>query len=107
MELVVVELDVSSELNAIEYVEVAGAKVGGGTNLGSGRGRRMECGRNGRRSPSRDGSWRWWGWARAQAESIRAGWRRRAESSCERGRTVQSGRATQAGYANEWMRMGP
>jgi hypothetical protein len=42
MELVVVERDTGMELDATECVEVAGAELGGGTDLSSGRGRWME-----------------------------------------------------------------
>ena len=49
MEVVFVELDNGVELDAIEYREVAGAELISGTDLGSGRGKRMECGRDGRR----------------------------------------------------------
>ena len=43
------ELDTGMELDATEYAEVAGAELGGGTDLGSGRGRWMERSCDGRR----------------------------------------------------------
>jgi hypothetical protein len=49
MELVLVELNTGAELDATESAEVAGAKIVGYMDLGSGRGKRMERGRNGRR----------------------------------------------------------
>jgi hypothetical protein len=43
------ELDAGAELDATECSEVADAKIVGGTDLSSGRGRRMEYDRDGRR----------------------------------------------------------
>jgi hypothetical protein len=43
MELVVVELNAGLELDAMEYAEVVGAELDSGTDLGSGRSRRMEA----------------------------------------------------------------
>jgi hypothetical protein len=53
MELVLVELDTSAELHVTECAEVVDAELIGGTDLGSGRGKRMECGRDGRRESGR------------------------------------------------------
>ena len=51
------ELDAGAELDATECSEVASAELGGGTDLGSGRGRWMECSCNGRHeSERREGS---------------------------------------------------
>jgi len=47
MELVLVELDAIAEFDATECLEVVGAELIGGMDLDSGRGRRMECGRDG------------------------------------------------------------
>jgi hypothetical protein len=44
-----VELDAGAELNATECSEVADAELNGGTDHGSGHGRRMERDRDGRR----------------------------------------------------------
>jgi hypothetical protein len=46
MVLVVVKLDTSEELDAMECVEVAGAELVNGTDLSSSRGRWMECSRD-------------------------------------------------------------
>jgi hypothetical protein len=54
MELVVVELD------ATVYVEVAGAELVSGTDLGSGRGKRMECGRDDRGEVGTRRGWHRW-----------------------------------------------
>jgi hypothetical protein len=43
-----VEFDAGAELDAMECSEVVGAKIVGGTDLSSGRGRQMEYGRDGR-----------------------------------------------------------
>ena len=93
MELVLVELDAGTELDATECSEVTDAELVGGTDLNSGCGRRIECGRDerreselrasgtsgggaGERSLSRDGGRRGQGQHRrvTQAESIRAGY---------------------------------
>jgi hypothetical protein len=52
-----VELDASPELNATECSKLAGAELAGGTDLGSGRGRRMEHDRDGRRESRRLAAW--------------------------------------------------
>jgi hypothetical protein len=49
MKFVVVDLDTSTELDAMGCVEVASAKLVGGTDLGSGRNRWMERSRDRRR----------------------------------------------------------
>ena len=46
--LVDAELDASAELDATECAEVADAELVGSTNLGNGRGKRIERGRKGR-----------------------------------------------------------
>jgi hypothetical protein len=61
MELVVVELDTDIELDAPECAEVAGAEIIGGTDIGSGHDRWMECSRDGRRE------YRWGRVARAKS----------------------------------------
>jgi hypothetical protein len=105
MELILVELDAGAELDATECSEVVGAKLGGGTDLGSGCGRRMEA------RPRQEARVRTAGMGsaneRRKQSPSRDGERRgRAESSRERERAVQSGRATRVGSMNEWMRMG-
>jgi hypothetical protein len=71
MELVLVELDAGTELDATECVEVVDAELVSGTNIGSGRGRRIERGRDRSASPN--------GWQAARAEFVpRAEARRRA-----------------------------
>jgi hypothetical protein len=57
MEVVVVELDTDADLDAMECAEVAGTKLVGGTDLGSGRGRWMKRNRDGRREYRRVGVW--------------------------------------------------
>jgi hypothetical protein len=52
MEPFFVELDAGTKLNAIECSKAAGAELDGGTDLGSGRGRRMERSRDGRHKSS-------------------------------------------------------
>ena len=49
MELVLVELDTGAELDVTECAKIAGAELGGGTDLGRGKSRRMERSRDGRR----------------------------------------------------------
>jgi hypothetical protein len=49
IELVDVKLDAIAELDATEYAEVTGTELVCSTDLGSGRGRRMESGCDGRR----------------------------------------------------------
>jgi hypothetical protein len=75
MELVVVELDISAELDATECAEIAGAKLIGGTDLGSGRGRWMERNRDGRREYRRGACGSGGG---GVGERLRLGRRRRA-----------------------------
>jgi hypothetical protein len=75
MELVLVELDAIAELDSTEYSEAAGAELVGGTNLNSGRGRRMERDRDGR-CVGRGGADE----RRRQSPSRERGRRRRAES---------------------------
>jgi hypothetical protein len=53
MELVLVEHNAGVELDATEYAEVIGAELVGSTELGSGRGRQMERGHDGRRESRR------------------------------------------------------
>ena len=60
MELVLVDLDAGTRLNATECSEIAGAELGGGTDLCSGRDKRMECGRDGRATLA--GSMNEWTW---------------------------------------------
>jgi hypothetical protein len=54
MELVLVEHNAGVEIDATEYAEVTGAELVGSTKLGSGRGRQMEHGHDGRRE---SGQW--------------------------------------------------
>jgi len=49
MELVLVELDTGAELDVTECAKIAGAELGGGTDLGSGCGRWMGRSRDRRR----------------------------------------------------------
>jgi hypothetical protein len=74
MELVLVELDASVELDATECTELIGVELGGGMDLGSGRGRRMERGRDRRHEFGRRAQ------RRRQSLSHERGRRGRAES---------------------------
>jgi hypothetical protein len=115
-----VELDTGAKLDATECSKGTGAKLDGGTDLGSGRSRRME------HSHDRSVRVRMAGGRRrrvAQAESVprasAAEWRsprrdggqcgrgRRVESSREQRRAMQSGCTTETRSVNKWMRLCP
>jgi hypothetical protein len=87
LELIVVELDIGTELEATECAVVTGAALVGGTDLGSGRGRWMESNCNGRHEYRRGGIVE----------------QRGLNPSCDR----EQGRIAQSGTSNAgvWMRM--
>jgi hypothetical protein len=90
------ELDGGTKLDAIEYAEVASAELIGDTNLGSGCGRRMECGIDGRRESRRAALA-----GAAPVESIPQA----ASGGGTGGGIEQSGPTTRARYANKWMKI--
>jgi hypothetical protein len=116
-----VELDAGAKLDATECSKGTGAELDSGTDLSSGRSKRME------HNHDRSARVRMAGGRRrrvAQAESVpRAGaaeWSpcrdggqcgrgrsRRVESSREQRRAMQSGCTMQTRSVNKWMRLGP